>query len=168
MYGIKPSRQEEQRMKNKHQQKITDYRKRKEGYIDVIKNRVNELSDKEKEGVFSVFLTCLRLSDKKTIKEKYRQYFLSKVTKNTPFSLAEKLKARINHYESAKISFPEIIPLPSYDSSDELITELNKWLIRINSLSLDEINSVNILFYRTPLTEKSAEISEVRVIKFFE
>jgi hypothetical protein len=168
MYGVKPSREEEQRMRNKHQQKIDDYRKRKERYIDVIKNRVDELSDKEKEGIFSVFLSCLNLSKKESIKEKYRQYFLSKVTRQTPFSLKEKLETRINHYESAKISYPEIMPLPSYDSSDELLTELNKWLIRINSLSLDEINSVNILFYKTPLTEKSAEINEVRVIKFFE
>lgn len=148
------------------QSMITSYQKGKTAY-EGYKGRETDLSKEEENGIFIAFLTFLKLSKEEQIKDLYRQYYLKKATKHTPFTLREKIKGQISYYENTIKAFPEETPQSSFDTFDKLIRQNEDYLYRINSLSKIEVGVINNLFNTIPLTEKSVELSSERIINYF-
>ena len=144
----------------------SSYKKAKIAYEGYVGNG-SSLSNEETNSVHVVFLTFLKLSKDEQTKEKYRQYFLKKVTKHTAFTLEEKIRGQISYYENTKKAFPKETPQTSFDAFNKLIDQNKDYLSRLSSLSKVEIGTIDILFNSIPLTEKSIELNSERVVNYF-
>lgn len=132
------------------------------------KERVNELTDLEENAIHPGFLSLLKLSKNHAIITKYHQYYLSKVTKTTPYTFQEKINQQIDNSKKAMENFPKDNPKHQQvmDMYQKQIKTNQDYLARVNNLSDFDKKMINI-YFDTSLISSDLPLDKESVDRYF-
>lgn len=132
------------------------------------KTKIATLTEEEENGMHYGFLTILRIDKNAMLMAQYHQYYLTKVSKATPYTDLEKINININVSSNRIKNLVSGTPdyQTSLDANNAIIKQNNEYLNKVNNLSAIDIQMINI-YFDTTLFSSDLPLDIESVNRFF-